>query len=72
MSHYYDLWRNSEAARNAIITVIMACLSAQIGGYYLIPRLIPQSWIKLALWIYPLLVIVTDLAGGIYVGVQVR
>ena len=72
MSHYYDLWRNSEAARNAIILVIMACLAAQIGGHYLIPRLIRQSWLKLALWIYPLLVIGMDLAAGIYVGVQVR
>jgi len=72
MSHYYDLWRNSEAARDTIIPVILVCLAAQIGGYKLIPRLIRQSWLKLALWIYPLLVIGMDLAAGIYVGVQVR
>jgi hypothetical protein len=72
MSHYYDLWRNSEAARDAIIPVIMLALAAQIGSYRFIPKLIPQSWVRLALWIYPLLVIGIDFVAGIYVGVQVR
>lgn len=72
MSHYYDLWRNSEAARDAIIPVIMLALAAQIGGYRLLPKLLPKAWTRLALWIYPLLVIGIDLAAGIYVGAQVR
>ena len=72
MSHYYDLWRNSENARDAIIPVIMLALAAQIGGYKLLPKLLPQVWTRLALWIYPLLVIVIDLIAGIYVGMQVR
>jgi hypothetical protein len=72
MSHYYDLWRNSEAARDAIIPVIMLALAAQIGGYKMLPKLLPEAWIRLALWIYPLLVIGFNLAAGIYVGVQVR
>jgi hypothetical protein len=72
MSPYYDLWINSEAARDAIIPVILFCLAAQIAGYKLLPKLFPASWVKVALWIYPLLVIGIDLAAGIYVGVQVR